>query len=202
MQPTTTWLSLSLSLSAKWNYLGRRAGKLALVRLSSCVVAWCRRSVPPSSGVFITLPAHRVPVVDVDVECSPQPHYNSLAAGWPKICQVHVALLGFPACSLVAAIPSAVPCQQPVPTLRLRCQVNAPLHVLSHKHARLVLVNWMPADARWLLIGVFRFLSTEHRHRRRFEGVVSPCWMKFRAAEQQHDIPGESVKLRSWKVQI
>lgn len=91
----------------KWNYLRRRAGKHALVRLSSRLLlvspsALLRRCIrQPPDGVFSS---------STSTSCARpdnQPHYSGLAAGWPKICQVHVALLGFRACSLAAT--SAVP---------------------------------------------------------------------------------------------
>ena len=104
----------------KWNYLRRRAGKHALVRLSSwlslvsssALLRRCFRQ--PPDGVFPSSTSTSCARLDI------QPHYSGLAAGWPKICQVHVALLGFPACSL-----AATPCCSPETSLR--CQVNASL---------------------------------------------------------------------------
>ena len=79
----------------KWNYLRRRAGKHALVRLSSwlslvsssALLRRCFRQ--PPDGVFPSSTSTSCARLDI------QPHYSGLAAGWPKICQVHVALLGF-----------------------------------------------------------------------------------------------------------
>lgn len=122
--------------SPKWNYLLCRdfyGEPLLACAVSSppsctlaaypCIVACSSLLSPPLSRTFVTLPVF--PSSTSTPTSSTRPDirarvYNGLA-GRPKMCQVHVALLGFRAPAPLARKP---------PT---RCRANA---LFPHKHAR------------------------------------------------------------------